>query len=167
MLIVDAQRGFINSNTEKVLNVINDSRKLLNYEICVYTKFFNSQKTSFSKILNWNRFQSKDEQELILPVYDNDIILDKNSYSAVTCNLKKIIADGQYDNVYLCGLDTDSCVLATAFDLFDIGVKPTIIIDGCASSGGYSYHAAAELIMRRSFGNDNVNSLSYYIGGNI
>ena len=121
LLIVDLQRGFINPNTEKVLSVVSDAKKLLNYEICVYTKFFNTRETSFSQILNWNRFQSDDEQEIVLPPDDNDIILTKDSYSAVTSDLKRIIVEGEFDNVYLCGIDTDSCVLATAFELFDIG----------------------------------------------
>lgn len=167
LLVVDLQRGFLNQNTERVLNVINEAKRLLHYEICVYTKFFNSQKSSFTQILNWTKFQSGYEQELVLPVEDKDIVLSKNSYSAVTVDLKELIEKGQFDNVYLCGVDTDSCVLATAFELFDLGINPAIIIDACASSGGDSCHAAAELIMRRSFGNDNVKNLSHYIGGKI
>ena len=166
LLIVDLQRGFITEKTQKVIGVVENAVNTLEYDVCVYSKFYNNEETSFSRILNWDRFQSIEEQEIVLPRVNGNVIVSKNTYSAVTKELKQLIEKNKIERVYLCGIDTDSCVLATAFELFDNGVEPVIIIDGCASTAGDEYHHAAEIIMKRSFGRENVNLLSYYTGGN-
>lgn len=166
-MIVDLQRGFVTPKTERVIGVIERAINTLEYDVCVYSRFYNNKETSFTRILNWERFQSAEEQEIVLPIAKKDLVVSKNTYSAVTNELKHIINSHQIERVYLCGIDTDSCVLATAFELFDNGIEPVIIIDGCASTGGDEIHHAAETIMRRSFGKENVNPLAYYTGGNV
>jgi len=166
LIIVDVQKGFINDNTRKVLPVLNKAKSELKYDACVLTKFFNSEETSFSQILNWKRFQTDEEQELSIQPNSDDKIINKNTYSAVTDDLKALIKEKNYKKAYVCGIETDSCVLATAFELFDNGIEPLIIIDACASMRGEEFHNAAELIMRRSFGDDNVQSLDWYINKN-
>ena len=167
LLIVDLQLGFITPKTKKVISVIESAKNSLDYDVCVYSRFYNSKETSFSRILNWKRFQSIEEQEIVLPIDKKDFVVSKDTYSAVTRELKYIIDTHQIERAYICGIDTDSCVLATAFELFDNGVEPVILIDGCASTGGDEVHCAAEMIMKRSFGKENVNPLTCYIGGNI
>lgn len=163
LIIVDVQNGFINDNTRKVLDIVNKAKEKLKYDVCVLTKFFNSEETSFSQILNWKRFQTVEEQELSVKIDERDKVIYKSTYSAVTDELKTLINENKYKKAYICGIETDSCVLATAFELFDNGIEPMIIIDGCASMRGDEFHCAAELIMRRSFGDNNVKSLSRYI----
>lgn len=163
LIIVDVQNGFVNDNTREVLDVVNKAKEKLKYDVCVLTKFFNSEETSFSQILNWKRFQTEEEQELSVGIEMHDKVIYKSTYSAVTDELKTLISQNRYKKAYVCGIETDSCVLATAFELFDNGVEPMIIIDGCASMRGPEYHNAAELIMRRSFGDDNVKSLNQYL----
>jgi len=163
LIIVDVQNGFVNDNTREVLDVVNKAKEKLKYDVCVLTKFFNSEETSFSQILNWKRFQTEEEQELSVGIEKHDKVIYKSTYSAVTDELKTLIGQNRYKKAYVCGIETDSCVLATAFELFDNGVEPMIIIDGCASMRGNEFHNAAELIMRRSFGEDNVKLLSQYL----
>lgn len=167
LIIVDLQKGFLNEHTKSIIEVIENAKNTLDYEVCVFTKFYNDMDTSFSQILNWKRFQSEEEQELVLKPCKQDVVISKNTYSAVTQELRELIKEYGCDRAYICGIDTDACVLATAFELFDNGIEPLVVIDACASSSGNNYHAAAELIMRRSFGNDNVNNLSEYIGGTL
>ena len=165
LIVIDIQKGFINTKTRKALEIVEKAKKRLEYDVCVLTKFFNSDETSFSQFLHWKRFQTEKEQELAIEIEEKDKTIYKNTYSAVTDDLKSLICNGKYKKAYICGVETDSCVLATAFELFDNGVKPMIIIDGCASMRGKKFHKAAELIMRRSFGDENVKSLEYYLGG--
>jgi nicotinamidase-related amidase len=165
LLIIDLQRGFINQDTCKIVDVVNSAKNYLDYDLCIYTEFYNNDDSSFSRILNWYEFQSEKEREIVIPIQRGELIMSKNTYSAINEDLKCILNTG-YDKVYVCGVDTEACVLATAYDLFDMGIKPLIIIDACASSGGVSYHSAAALIMRRSFGNDSVNNLSCFLKNN-
>ena len=55
------------------------------------------------------------------------------------------------DKVDVIGFDTDACVLATCFDLFNIGCNLRILINGCWSSGGAEMHEAGLKVMRRQF----------------
>ena len=104
--------------------------------------------------------KSGEEQEIVIPVEKDDVIIEKMRYSALTDELKTILSNGSFDTIYLCGLETDACVLATAFDLFDFGITPKILIDCCASARGKEYHVAAQKIMERSFGINNIIRLS-------
>ena len=56
------------------------------------------------------------------------------------------------DEVHLCGVDTDACVLKVALDLFDMGYRPRILLDACASGNGADYHERAIEIFTRQLG---------------
>jgi nicotinamidase-related amidase len=85
-------------------------------------------------------------------------VVDKEGYgllgSALRPALGALAAAGveRGDEVDICGLDTDACVLKTALDLFDLGYRPRILIDACASGNGQDYHRRAEEIIRRQLG---------------
>ena len=105
LLIVDLQRGFITPKTKKVIDVIENAINTLDFEVCVYSRFYNNEETSFSRILNWERFQSVEEQEIVLPIVDGNKIVSKDTYSAVTRDLKRIIEECKIERAYLCGID--------------------------------------------------------------
>lgn len=149
----------MNNCTNNVVKKIIIAKERLNVDRCIFTKFINSEHTVFSNCLKWNRMQTHEEQGIVIPIEENDVIIEKQQYSAVTDKLKEMLIAGACDTIYLCGLETDACVLSTAFDLFDFGIVPTILIDCCASARGESYHMAAKKIMERSFGTHNVVEL--------
>ena len=62
------------------------------------------------------------------------------------------ISKNSIDEIYLCGFDTDGCILKTAFDLFENNIKAYILQDYCMSSGGEKYHYEAIDILKRSIG---------------
>ena len=163
LIIIDVQHGFINDNTVGVIDKIIAAKNCLHYDKCVFTKYLNCDESNFVRFINWDHLKSTEEQRLVLPVGSDDAVFEKASYSALTDEFVAFLKEGEYDSAYLCGIETDSCVLATAYDLFDFGVKPIILIDCCASAGGEGFHSAAKVIMRRSFGSANVNDLNHYI----
>jgi nicotinamidase-related amidase len=63
-----------------------------------------------------------------------------------------MLHEREIDTVVLCGVDTDACVMATALDAFDHGLRPLVLSDLCASSGGDSYHQAALMLLERNIG---------------
>ena len=83
-------------------------------------------------------------------------VIDKTQYSAYTPALLNYIKDKQIDQIYLCGLDTDCCVLITAIDLFEHGYDIYVLQDFCASSGGETMHQAGLMIGRRNIGKNRV-----------
>lgn len=52
----------------------------------------------------------------------------------------------------MAGIDTDCCVMKTALDLFEIGIKPIVLSHYCASTGGNNIHLAALDMLKRNIG---------------
>ena len=59
---------------------------------------------------------------------------------------------GKDEHVDVVGFDTDACVLATAYHLFDNDIDFSILVDGVYSSGGDAMHSHGLAIMFRQFG---------------
>ncbi|KKQ34360.1 MAG: Isochorismatase hydrolase family protein [Microgenomates group bacterium GW2011_GWA2_37_6] len=52
--------------------------------------------------------------------------------------------------LFLCGIDTDSCVLASAYDAFDLGYEVKVIKNLCKSHSGDDFDNAAMKIIDKS-----------------
>ncbi len=52
--------------------------------------------------------------------------------------------------MYLCGIDIDACVIASAFDGIDMGYKTYILKDLSLSSSGIALNKASSLIIKRN-----------------
>jgi nicotinamidase-related amidase len=60
----------------------------------------------------------------------------------------------KYDTAYVCGVDTDACVYAAMMALWDNEIRPILLPDYSASSGGDHFHDVALAMMHRQFGMD-------------
>ena len=60
--------------------------------------------------------------------------------------------------MFICGIDTDCCVLTTAVNLFEVGIRPIVLTQYCASNGGESSHQAALTCMGRLIGSHHLVS---------
>jgi nicotinamidase-related amidase len=78
---------------------------------------------------------------------DDALILDKAGYGLSAENLDRLRETGCTE-WHLCGLETDACVLACAFSLWDSGMRPKVLLDLCASP----LQKAASMILERQFG---------------
>ena len=161
LVVIDLQVGFINDNTVKVANNIRDLLYSEKYDAVIATKFTNMPGSSYDSFLGWTGMMGEDEKEL-LPFVEEyaDRIISKCSYSCVknTNFIQSLLSlcDGIPEEVTLVGVDTDACVLATAIDLFEMGIKPIIIEDCVGSSGGEECHEAGMLILKRSIGKEQI-----------
>lgn len=57
--------------------------------------------------------------------------------------------DVSYDVI---GCDTDACVMAVCFELFDNGYDFHVLTDYCYTTGGWTVQEAAVKLMKRNFG---------------
>ena len=62
------------------------------------------------------------------------------------------LREGGITEIHICGIDTEGCVLKTAVDLFDAGVRPVVLVVACASTGGDELHRIGLRTMRRLIG---------------
>ena len=160
LLVIDVQNGFINSSTENTKNEIVDLLKSKIFDIIIATKFINNNGSNFEKILKWNKLKNEKEQEIVKDIEKYlDFIIEKDGYSGYTndmINILKSINNNLSDKVYIVGFDTDGCVLATVFDLFEDGIRPIILADYCASTGGDEYNNAGIKVLQRLIGKNNI-----------
>jgi nicotinamidase-related amidase len=79
-------------------------------------------------------------------------VVDKHIYTLFTPAGTRLVDERGWTDLYLCGIDTDSCVLKTAVDAFERDLTPWILQDACASHAGPEAHAAGLFIAGRFIG---------------
>ncbi len=153
LLIVDMQKGFMNEKNKFLIDRI---KKLFSkpFDKFYATKFVNKKESPFVIFLNWENLMTKSEQEFAVELPNDVTILEKTSYSLESGGVNQF---NKTDKVYLCGTDYDACVLAIAYQLFDKGIKPYILIDyvGSASKNPLDKEQFIKLC-KRNFGEDSI-----------
>lgn len=159
LLVVDVQNGFVDEDTEHILEPINELlaywRK--NEGVIVCSRFINPEGGLWERLRDWH--ECKDEPDILLhPALEKgkDLVKDKQTYTAWGADLSKLCAERGLDTAVLCGIDTNECVLATAIDVFEAGIKPLVVADCCASSAGDKFHQAGLLLLERLIGREQI-----------
>ena len=151
LLIVDVQRGFMSPETRHVAGAAAVLQH--RYDLVYVTRFVNQPGSPFRAWLGWERFSASEaETALAFTPRPGAIVIEKGTYSCVDASFLTELQRQGVQEVHLCGVDTDACVLQCAFNLFDAGVRPVVLADVCASSGGSALHEYALAILRRSLG---------------
>lgn len=154
LLVIDLQENFINENTK---NVPNSIKELIDSNIAnhiVFTKFINDDSSNFYKVLNYKGCMSEKDRNIVIDTKDYKII-EKRVYTAYNDELKLYINTNNIKTIYLCGIDTDACVLKTALDLFENNFDVKVIEDCSMSHSGIEYHISAINMLRKLIGNQN------------
>ena len=151
LLAIDLQNAFINKNTSDVVEKINNLIKTNKYDNIVFTRFINSDNSIWAKKLNYKECISDESKKIVIDTNGN-LVINKHIYSAFSKQLKKYISDNKIYNIYLCGIDTECCVLKTAFDLFENGYNVYVLKDYCACTYGEIRHNNAIEILKRNIG---------------
>ena len=155
LVVIDMQNGFVNEHTR---HVIGNVKVLL--DCCsshsihtVFTRFINSPGSPFERLLGWDKVQCAPETEIVDELRGLvDIRIDKNYYSALTRELISLTQEHGWHTIILCGIATESCVLKTAVDAFESGLRPIVIQDACASDLGEGAHKAGLIVMENMLG---------------
>ncbi len=154
LLIVDVQNYFINKNTQAVpaniKKLIEDNR----FPVMVFSQFINSSDSQFVKQLNFTGCVKPPYSDIVnelRPWLKKDNVFAKCAFSVFTNpDFEKYLKKNKIEELVICGLDTDYCILADCFNAFDRGYKVTVVADCCASftSGGKGHLAALEIIKK-------------------
>lgn len=156
IIIVDMQKGFINQNNQFLIEKINSYLHLNCFENIFYTKYINQSGSPFLEILKWNGMLKNEDQQIVVDILSNSTIFTKSGYG-LTPDMIKCLKDKNITEIELCGTDTDACVMAISYNLFDNNIKPIILSSLCGSSSSNNkIHNNSIEIMKRSFGTDNI-----------
>ena len=155
LLVIDLQKSFINPNTEFLISKIDSLVNSGSYDLVVFTKFINDNDSMWVKKLNYKGCISLEDRKIMIDTKDN-IVLEKSLYTAYSNNLINLINLFKIDEVYLCGIDTECCVLKTAFDLFENGYDIKVLSGYSACTHGEESNKNALDIIARNIGKSNV-----------
>lgn len=147
LIVVDLQRAF--NPSPQLVSGIQDI--LSKYDIIVATQFLNKKWSLFETELNYKECQfGSTESEIVVPLRPKNVF-DRYSYGLQPAHIERL-REYPVQRWDICGCDTEACVLATCYNLWDNGIKFRVLKELCASSGGEQTHQAALTIMKRSFG---------------
>lgn len=155
LLIIDVQNNFINHNTKNIPLKIKKLIKKNKFDYIAYTKFINDINSRFYKVLNYKGCIRDYDRKIVLDTGDNKIF-NKKIYSAVNDEFKTYIKENDINSIFLCGIDTDACVLKTAVDLFENNIDVKVIEHCCMSHSGKKYHHYAIKMLKKLIGKDNI-----------
>lgn len=168
LIVVDMQRGFVNDRSAHVVAPI--ARFLQDWldggRMAIFTRFVNPVGSKWEMLLHWTRVREHPEidlvpevEALVAPYLTSGqvVVLDKASYSSLTPEVAALIARHGATDVYVCGIATDGCVLATALDIFaSPSLTPFVLADLCASDAGEALHDAGLVVISRCIGSTQV-----------
>lgn len=155
LLVIDLQKSFINPNTEFLISKIDSLVNSGSYDLVVFTKFINDNDSMWVKKLNYKGCISLEDRKIMINTKDN-IVLEKSLYTSYSDNLINLINLFKIDEVHLCGIDTECCVLKTAFDLFENGYNIKVLSGYSACTHGEESNKNALDIIARNIGKSNV-----------
>ena len=162
LLIVDVQNGFVtNDATKRTVPVINRVKHAFGERKIMASKFINPDGGLWEELMGWHDMKQPPGTDFY-PELDtkNTKVFMKQTYSAWSDEMRNYCEKFAIKEVYLVGIDTDQCVLATAIDLFSACVKPFVVADACASSTSKELHIAALKVLQGLIGKEQIISSS-------
>jgi len=152
LVVIDVQKYFIDENTKKIPQKIADYIKKNKFDQIVFFRFINNKDTPFYKFCQWKDMMGPPETDFCPEI--EKISHKEFSRSIRSCmseDFRKFLEEKGVDELFLCGFNTDECVLTTAFDAFDRGFKVSIIEKLCSSHNSKESHKAAMKVLGGQF----------------
>jgi nicotinamidase-related amidase len=157
LFVIDVQQGFITKETEHILAKIDSLINLEIFDFIVATRFVNEENSPFRNFMSWNKVCTEEEARLYKPVSEAaNLIVTKGIYSGLSEEVIDFVRVNKISKVFLVGIDTDCCVLATAISLFERNIRPFVLADYSASTGGMASHRAGIRVLERLIGRNSV-----------
>jgi nicotinamidase-related amidase len=157
LLVVDVQTGFLNDFTRHIPARIARLIERDHPDPILFTRFVNTPEGPYSRFLDWTACSDPPETDLapeLARFACERPIFTKPGFAGISDELRDYLTERRFQEIRLVGIDTDMCVLKIALDIFDLGVKPIVLTDCCASTGGLQAHLAGLAVLARNIGAD-------------
>ena len=155
LLIVDLQRGFINSFTHHIPQRVARLIETDEYAPLLFTRFINLPNGSYQQFLDWDSCSGEPETNIVPELEQfvcTDCVFSKLGLCGMPDDLSSYLTEQGIKQIFLVGIDTDMCVLKIALDIFDLGIEPIVLTDCCASTAGLQAHLAGLAVLSRNIG---------------
>lgn len=156
LLAIDLQVGIIHhDHAAWLVDRIAEQAYEGHYAEVVATHFVNLPDSPFRERLHWTRLGEGDPLGDVHPTIATiaDHVMTQTGYgvSAETIDLLRA-----YEQIDICGLETDQSIAATTFQLWDAGLNPAVLANMCVTSAGTQAHHSALDQLRRAIGPSHV-----------
>lgn len=148
LLIIDVQRGFVKEQTQPIVEHIQELLQRETFDLVIQAQWKNYVESRFEQELNYSEMKGHEQTALIFENYGAHIIT-RSQYSCLTDSLRRLIA--KEDMIFIVGLETDACVLATLYDLWDEGYHFKVYRD-CIGTNCEELQTPALKLIERNFG---------------
>lgn len=158
LVVVDVQYGFIREASAHVVPVIADlvARWQEAGGAVVFTRYVNYPGSPFERLVRWSECMTSPQIDIVeelRPYADKATVIDKKGYGLFADPAgTALVAEQGWQDIYICGIATESCVLATALGAFEADLTPWVIEDASASHAGQHVHDAGILVTQRFIG---------------
>lgn len=157
LLVVDVQKGFVNPYTGHIPGRIARLIERDRPDPVLFTRFVNTPGGPYHRFLHWHECATEPETDLapeLASLAHPNRVYTKPGYTGVPEELAGFLRDSGLEEIGVVGIDTDMCVLKVAMDVFDLGIKPIVLVDCCASTAGLQAHLAGLAVLARNIGAD-------------
>lgn len=145
LLIIDVQEPFLSEHTRGVPAFLQELLAREPFDLVLQSCWQNEPGSRYETQLAYDKGR---EANPLLHI-PGERVLIRSTYSAVNDDLRRLLQ--RDDAVYVAGLETDACVLATLFDLWDEGYSFRVYRQGVGTNRPDLAQPALALI-RRQFG---------------
>lgn len=145
LLIIDVQKGFIKRGMEKIVSNIQTHLVKEKYDMVIQSRWENYMGSRYETALGYTAVGNTAQTEMLITDH-TDHVVSRCQYSCVTDKLLKLIDKG--DTLYIAGVDSDACVLASLFDLWDLGFVFYVYRDSTGTSAKGLTAPVLQLISR-------------------
>ncbi|MBI4239666.1 cysteine hydrolase [Candidatus Uhrbacteria bacterium] len=154
LIVIDVQNYFVNDNTKMLPKKIAHCIENDTFDFVVFTKFINKENSNFFKKFHWHKCTGSPDTDIhaVLATFvDENNVFEKSTYSIFKCEeLAQFLKHHNITKMFLCGIDTDACILASAYDGFDLGYDIEILEDLCLSHHGEELNNSALTIIKKN-----------------
>jgi nicotinamidase-related amidase len=155
LVVIDVQNHFAVEKAadipERIAKYIQDTP----YEHVLFTQYQLDPSSNFHKILRIEKAigsPGKDLHPALKPFSNLENTFEKLTFSAFKApRFTEYLAGHGVTDLDICGINIDGCVLATAYEAFDLGYKVKILEElSSVSSDRQDYEDAARLVIARN-----------------
>jgi nicotinamidase-related amidase len=151
IIIVDVQPAFLRKRHRVVEHIIALLEKN-SYDLYVESTFHAGKGSLWDRQVKWILPRKEKTNSRILAVLPkNTVHIEKTTKSAFKGNkdLVGLLRKNNIKEAHIVGIDTNDCVLATAYESFDYGFYTYVIEHCCDSSASPALHTCAVALLRK------------------
>jgi nicotinamidase-related amidase len=161
ILVIDVQNGFVTDKTKSVPKRIADRIQSHPYDHVLFSQFINQPNSNYERVMGITSCYSPPDTDihpdLAAYITRNNVFVKHGKSAFKNQTLLDYLKQHQIKQIDLCGLDIDDCVLATAFEAFDLNLDFQILDDLCGSSHGQEHvQSATQAIINKNLSQQNI-----------